>query len=68
MIVYDSADDLSPDVVAKFIPPGNRGNVLIIVTNSSFCFYFVDTFLCLHMFSFLWTFVFDYTFILFTSY
>jgi len=29
LIVYDNADDLPPDVVAKFIPPGNRGNILI---------------------------------------
>ena len=29
LIVFDNADDLPPDVVAKFIPPGNRGNILI---------------------------------------
>ena len=29
LIVFDNADDLLPDVVAKFIPPGNRGNILI---------------------------------------
>ena len=29
LIVFDNADDLPPDEVAKFIPPGNRGNILI---------------------------------------
>ena len=29
LIVFDNADDLPPDAVAKFIPPGNRGNILI---------------------------------------
>jgi hypothetical protein len=29
LIVFDNADDLSPDVVAKFIPPGDRGNIYI---------------------------------------
>jgi len=28
LIVFDNADS-SPDVVAKFIPPGNRGNILV---------------------------------------
>jgi tetratricopeptide (TPR) repeat protein len=35
MIVFDNADDLSPDVVAKFIPPGKRGNILITSRNPS---------------------------------
>ena len=35
MIVFDNADDLPPDVVAKFIPPGNRGNILITSRNRS---------------------------------
>jgi len=29
LIVFDNADDPSPEVVAKFILPGNRGNILI---------------------------------------
>ena len=29
LIVFDNADDLPPDVVAKFIPSGKRGNILI---------------------------------------
>ena len=35
LIVFDNADDLLPDVVAKFIPPGNRGNILITSRNQS---------------------------------
>src|SRR5271168_2693775 len=35
LIVFDNADDPSPDVVAKFIPPGNRGNILITSRNPS---------------------------------
>ena len=35
LIVFDNADDLSPDAVAKFIPPGNRGNILITSRNRS---------------------------------
>ena len=35
LIVFDNADDLLPDVVAKFIPPGNRGNILITSRNRS---------------------------------
>jgi tetratricopeptide (TPR) repeat protein len=35
LIVFDNADDLPPDVVAKFIPPGNRGNILITSRNQS---------------------------------
>ena len=35
LIVFDNADNLPPDVVAKFIPPGNRGNVLITSRNRS---------------------------------
>ena len=35
LIVFDNADDLSPGVVAKFIPPGNGGNILITTRNPS---------------------------------
>jgi len=35
LIVFDNADHLPPDVVAKFIPPGNRGNILITSRNQS---------------------------------
>ena len=35
LIVFDNADNLPPDVVAKFIPPGNRGNILITSRNRS---------------------------------
>jgi hypothetical protein len=35
LIVFDNADDLSPDVMAKFIPSGNRGNILITSRNRS---------------------------------
>ena len=35
MLVFDNVDDLTPDVVAKFIPPGNRGNILITSRNRS---------------------------------
>ena len=35
LIVFDNADDLPPDVVAKFIPPSNRGNILITSRNRS---------------------------------
>jgi hypothetical protein len=35
LIVFDNADHLPPDVVAKFIPPGNRGNILITSRNRS---------------------------------
>ena len=35
LMVFDNADDLSPDAVAKFIPPGNRGNILITSRNRS---------------------------------
>ena len=35
LIVFDNADDPSPEVVAKFIPPGNRGNILITSRNRS---------------------------------
>jgi len=35
LIVFDNADDPPPDVVAKFIPPGNRGNILITSRNRS---------------------------------
>jgi len=33
LIVFDNADNPSPEVVAKFIPPGNRGNILITSRN-----------------------------------
>ena len=35
LIVFDNADDPSPEVVEKFIPPGNRGNILITSRNRS---------------------------------
>ena len=35
LIVFDNADDLPPEVVAKFIPPGNRGNILLTSRNPS---------------------------------
>jgi len=35
LIMFDNADDPSPEVVAKFIPPGNRGNILITSRNRS---------------------------------
>ena len=35
LIVFDNADDPSPEVVAKFMPPGNRGNILITSRNRS---------------------------------
>ena len=35
LMVFDNADDLPPDAVAKFIPPGNRGNILITSRNRS---------------------------------
>ncbi|KAF8808359.1 hypothetical protein BYT27DRAFT_7005992, partial [Phlegmacium glaucopus] len=37
LIVFDNADDPSPEVymVAKFFPPGNRGNILITSRNRS---------------------------------
>ena len=35
LIVFDNADDPSPAVVAKFIPTGNRGNILITSRNRS---------------------------------
>jgi tetratricopeptide (TPR) repeat protein len=35
LIVFDNADNLSPEVVDKFIPPGNRGNILITSRNQS---------------------------------
>ena len=33
LIVFDNADDPSPEVVAKFLPPGNRGNIMITSRN-----------------------------------
>ena len=35
LMVFDNADNPSPEVVAKFIPPGNRGNILITSQNRS---------------------------------
>ena len=35
LIVFDNADAPPPEVVGKFIPPGNRGNILITSTNKS---------------------------------
>jgi tetratricopeptide (TPR) repeat protein len=35
LIVFDNADNLSPEVVNKFIPSGNRGNILITSRNQS---------------------------------
>jgi hypothetical protein len=35
LIVFDNADDLSAEAVAKFFPPGNRGNILITSRNQS---------------------------------
>ena len=35
LIVFDNADDLSPEAVAKFFPPGNRGNILITSRDQS---------------------------------
>ena len=35
LIVFDNADDLPVYVVEKFIPPGNRGNILITSRNRS---------------------------------
>src|SRR5271155_1748819 len=35
LIVFDNADDPPPEVVAKFIPPGNRGDILITSRNRS---------------------------------
>ena len=35
LIVFDNADDPSPEAVAKFIPPGIRGNILITSRNRS---------------------------------
>ena len=35
LIVFDNADDCPPEVVANFIPQGNRGNILITSRNSS---------------------------------
>jgi hypothetical protein len=35
LIVFDNADDLLPEAVADFIPPGNRGNILMTSRNQS---------------------------------
>ena len=29
LVVFDNADNPPSEVIAKFIPPGNRGNILI---------------------------------------
>ena len=34
-MVFDNADDPPPEVVAKYFPPGNRGNILITSRNQS---------------------------------
>ena len=33
LIVFYNADDPPPEMVAKFIPPGSRGNILITSRN-----------------------------------
>ena len=35
LIVFDNTDGPSPEVVAKFIPSGNRGNILVTSRNKS---------------------------------
>jgi hypothetical protein len=35
LIVFDNTDDLSPEALAKYFPPGNRGNILITSRNQS---------------------------------
>ena len=35
LILFDNADDPPPEMVAKFFPPGNRGNILITSRNRS---------------------------------
>ena len=35
LVVFDNADDPPPEVVARFIPPGNGGNILITSRNPS---------------------------------
>src|ERR1700735_2307654 len=35
LIVFDNADNPPPEVVARFIPSGNRGNILITSRNPS---------------------------------
>ena len=35
LIVFDNADDLLPETVANFIPPGNQGNILMTSRNQS---------------------------------
>ena len=35
LIVFDNADNPSPEVVAKFIPSGNQGNILVTSRNRS---------------------------------
>ena len=35
LIVFDNADAPPPEVVEKFIPPGDRGNILITSRNKS---------------------------------
>jgi tetratricopeptide (TPR) repeat protein len=35
LVIFDNADNPPPEVVVKFIPPGNRGNILITSRNQS---------------------------------
>ena len=35
LVVFDNANNPPPEVVVKFIPPGNRGNILITSQNQS---------------------------------
>ena len=35
LIVFDNANDPFPEMLAKFIPPGNRGNILVTSRNKS---------------------------------
>jgi tetratricopeptide (TPR) repeat protein len=35
LMVFDNADNLSPEVLSRFIPPGVRGNILITSRNRS---------------------------------
>ena len=35
LIIFDNADDPSPEIVTKFVPSGNRGNILITSRNRS---------------------------------
>src|SRR5882757_6972836 len=35
LVVFDNADNAPPEVVVKFIPPGNKGNILVTSRNQS---------------------------------